>query len=189
MQANEIALRHRTESGIEGSIQYYNSPCGELILASVDGKLCLCDWNEMPCSERNKVRLGKSLKAVFREESSDVLREASAQLDEYFALSRREFDIPLLTVGTDFQKRVWDALLQIPYGRTRTYMEIARMVGNPRGVRAVAQAIGANGLSIFIPCHRVIGSNKSLTGFAGGLEAKRKLLQIEGQMCGHHPLL
>ena len=82
-------------------------------------------------------------------------------------------------VGTDFQLRVWRALLDIPYGETKSYMEIAQTIGNPRGVRAVAQAIGANGIGIIIPCHRVIGSNHSLTGFAGGLDNKKFLLELE----------
>lgn len=83
--------------------------------------------------------------------------------------------------GTDFQQSVWRALMEIPYGETRSYMQIAERIGNPKGVRAVAQAIGANGLSIIVPCHRVIGANHSLTGFAGGLEAKRFLLNLEGK--------
>ena len=134
----------------------------------------------MPCAERNKQRLQRILKADFKEESSTVLNQAQKELDEYFMGIRKIFSTPLLPIGTDFQKRVWKALLEIPYGETRSYMEIAERVNNPKGVRAVAQAIGANGISLFIPCHRVIGSNHSLTGFAGGLEAKRILLKIEG---------
>ena len=83
--------------------------------------------------------------------------------------------------STSFQKKVWHALLNIPYGETRSYKEIAISMGNPNGTRAVAGAIGANGISIFVPCHRVIGSNHSLTGFAGGLDAKRKLLELEAE--------
>ncbi len=160
-------------------IQYYDSPCGEIVLASIGGRLCLCDWNEMPCAERNKRRLLRMLNAEFREETTEVLRRTMAELDEYFAGRRTLFDIPLLMVGTDFQKRVWRALLEIPYGKVRTYKTIALGVGNLKGVRAVAQAIGANGIGILIPCHRVIGSDNTLTGFAGGLEAKRILLERE----------
>lgn len=160
-------------------IQYYSSPCGEIVLASMGDRLCLCDWNEMPCAERNKRRLVRMLGAEFREELSEVLLRTKRQLDEYFAGRRTSFDIPLLMMGTDFQKRVWNTLLEIPYGEVRTYKEIAMRVNNLRGVRAVAQAIGANGISIFIPCHRIIGSDNTLTGFAGGLEAKRILLERE----------
>ena len=164
------------------NIQHYDSPCGELVLASVDGELCLCDWNGMPCAERNKRRLLRLLDAVFKEEPSEVIEQTKRQLDEYFAGTRRVFDIPLHPVGTDFQKAVWSALLETPYGEVRTYMDIARRGDNVRGVRAVAQAIGANGIGIIIPCHRVIGSDNSLTGFAGGLETKRRLLELEGSM-------
>ena len=161
------------------NIQYYNSPCGELILASVGDDLCLCDWNEMPCAERNKLRVSRYMKAEFKIETSPILELAKKQLNEYFTGNRKTFNIPLHPVGTDFQKKVWSALLDIPYGETRSYKEIAISMGNSNGTRAVAGAIGANGISIFIPCHRVIGSNRSLTGFAGGLEAKRILLELE----------
>lgn len=161
------------------NIQYYNSPCGELILASVGDDLCLCDWNEMPCAERNKHRLLRYMKADFKIETSPILDQTKRQLDEYFAGNRKIFDIPLHPVGTDFQKKVWHALLNIPYGETRSYKEIAISMGNSNSTRAVAGAIGANGISIFIPCHRVIGSNHCLTGFAGGLDAKRRLLELK----------
>ena len=166
------------------NIQYYNSPCGELILATVGDELCLCDWNEKPCAERNKQRLVRYLNADFSTETSPVLELTKQELDEYFAGKRKTFDIPTHPVGTDFQKQVWQALLEIPYGETRTYKEIAQKVNNRKGVRAVAQAIGANGISILIPCHRVIGSNHSLTGFAGGIEAKKHLLKLE-----EHPII
>lgn len=160
-------------------IQYYNSPCGEIVLASMGNELYLCDWNKMPCAERNKHRLAKYMNAVFRVETSYVLEQTKKQLDEYFSGTRKAFDIPLHPVGTEFQQRVWNALLEIPYGETRSYKDIALSIANLKGIRAVAQAIGANGISILIPCHRVIGSNHSLTGFAGGIEAKRILLLIE----------
>ena len=160
-------------------IQYYNSPCGELVLASMGDELCLCDWNGMPCAERNLRRIGRYVNEDFRKETSPVIEQTKRQLDDYFAGNRKEFDIQLHTFGTDFQNRVWKALLDIPYGKTRTYMEIAKSIGNAKGVRAVAQAIGANSLDIIVPCHRVIGSNHSLTGFAGGLDKKRFLLELE----------
>lgn len=171
------------------NIQYCYSPCGEIILASVDDELCLCDWNEMPCAERNKLRLLRYMKAEFKIETSPILELAKKQLNEYFTGNRKIFDIPLHLVGTDFQKKVWNALLDIPYGETRSYKEIAQSIGSPNSVRAVAGAIGANGISIFIPCHRVIGSNHSLTGFAGGLVAKRILLEIESERMQHKMLI
>ena len=171
------------------SIQYYSSPCGEIIMASVGDELCLCDWNEMPCAERNKLRLSRYMKAEFKIETSTILEQAKTQLDEYFTGNRKTFDIPLHPVVTDFQKKVWHALLNVPYGETRSYKEIAISMENPKGTRAVAGAIGANGISIFIPCHRVIGSNHSLTGFAGGLDAKRRLLELEAEHKQHKMLI
>ncbi len=160
-------------------IQHYPSPCGEIVLGAAGEELCLCDWDGRPCAERNLLRLERALGAEFIEESSPALERARAELDEYFGGSRTSFDIPLRPVGTPFQMGVWDALREIPYEQTRTYKEIALRVDNLKGVRAVAQAIGANALAIFIPCHRVIGSDNSLTGFAGGLQAKKLLLELE----------
>lgn len=166
------------------NIQYYDSPCGEIILASIGDELCLCDWYEKPCAERNKRRLVRYLNAEFVSATSLILEQTKRELDEYFAGRRKAFDIPLHPIGTDFQKQVWQTLLEIPYGETRAYKEIALKANNLKGVRAVAQAIGANGISILIPCHRVIGTNHSLTGFAGGIEAKRLLLNIESKGSG-----
>ena len=160
--------------------QTYQSPCGELILASIGNELCLCDWHGMPCAERNLQRIKRAILADFRMDDSPILERTRRQLDEYFAGNRKVFEIPLHPVGTDFQLQVWNTLQAIPYGETMTYGEIAQAIGNPKGVRAVAQAIGANGIDILIPCHRVIGSNHSLTGYTGGLDKKRLLLEMEG---------
>lgn len=164
------------------TIKRYESPCGILILGSYGDKLCLCDWQME--SHRNHVdrRLKRQLDAEFEVGTSAVIENAVKELDEFFAGKRREFDVPLLLVGTDFQKTVWNELLKIPYGKTVSYGEMARRIGNPRAVRALANANGANSISIFAPCHRVIGSDNSLTGYGGGLEAKRKLLTLEGAL-------
>lgn len=164
------------------NIQYFNSSCGLFVLASFGDKLCLCDWSNNPCAERNKRRIERYLNASFKIETTSVLEEAKRQLDGYFAGNRKAFTIPLHLVGTDFQQQVWNELLNIPYGATISYKEIAQNIGKPKAVRAVAGAIGANGIRILIPCHRVIGSDKSLTGYAGGLKAKKMLLQIETQI-------
>ena len=164
------------------NIQYFNSSCGLFVLASFGDKLCLCDWSNNPCAERNKRRIERYLNASFKIETTSVLEEAKRQLDGYFAGNRKAVTIPLHLVGTDFQQQVWNELLNIPYGATISYKEIAQNIGKPKAVRAVAGAIGANGISILIPCHRVIGSDKSLTGYAGGLKAKKMLLQIETQI-------
>ena len=112
--------------------------------------------------------------------SSNALeREARRQLEEYFAGRRQTFDLPLRPQGTEFQRRVWEELLQIPYGQTATYGKIAQRIGNPNAARAVGQACNANPIPIFIPCHRVVGSNSRLTGFALGLNVKTALLELE----------
>ena len=164
------------------SIQLHGTPCGTLVLGSADDELCLCDWNGKPCAGRNMGRIGRMLDAELREEPSSVICRAKEQIDEYFSGARTVFDLPLRPVGTSFQLRVWQALLEIPFGQTLTYKDLAQRAGNPKGVRAVAQAIGANGIGIIIPCHRVVGSDGSLTGFAGGLDIKRRLLELEGQL-------
>ncbi len=149
------------------------------MLGSLGDRLCLCDWAEA----RHRDRVGERLRRVFRadyeEGASGVTDEAGRQLDEYFASKRTVFDIPLVFAGTDFQRRVWQRLLEIPYGKTVSYGEMAKRLGCPASVRAVANANGANALSIFVPCHRVIGGNRSLTGYSGGLDAKRTLLELE----------
>lgn len=139
----------------------------------------MCDWPV----EKHRKRLERMLDAEFVEGSTPVIDRAITQLDEYFAGSRRRFDIPLLLVGTPFQKSVWTELLAIPYATTISYAELARRIGRPTSVRAVANSNGANALSIFVPCHRVIGADSSLTGYAGGLLAKNYLLSLENSFC------
>lgn len=109
----------------------------------------------------------------------DVIKPLFIQLDEYFAGGRKEFNLPLDLVGTDFQKQVWDSLLKIPFGQTVSYMDIAKTLGDPKKIRAVGNANGRNPVSILVPCHRVIGTNSSLTGYAGGLWRKEWLLNHE----------
>lgn len=159
--------------------KHYQSPCGELVLGSFGSKLCLCAWHIELKEEQVSRRLKRLLHAEMAEETSVVIEEAAAQLNEYFAGRRSTFSVPLLFAGTDFQKTVWNELLKIPYGETVSYGEMARRIGMPRAVRAVANANAANALSIFAPCHRVIGSDRSLTGYAGGLDTKRRLLILE----------
>lgn len=159
--------------------QPYHSPCGELLLGSFGEKLCLCDWVTEKHHPSVRHRLEQALQARFADEPSEVTRRAARELDEYFAGRLRSFTLPLLFVGTEFQKRVWNALLQVPYGETRSYGWQAMAIGSPKAVRAVGTANGANSISIFAPCHRIIGSNRSLTGYGGGLPVKRFLLELE----------
>jgi len=116
------------------------------------------------------------------ERSDPALAACAQQLEEYFTRRRRQFDLPLAAAGTSFQQSVWQALAAIPYGELRSYRDIAQVIGNPAAVRAVGAANGRNPLPIVVPCHRVIGSNGSLTGFAGGLEIKTYLLELEGAL-------
>lgn len=151
------------------SIQVIDSPVGPLALRAMAGALVGVDFLD---AERPEPRV--------LPEDSDVLARAAQQLEEYFAGTRTEFDLPTAADGTPFQKAVWRALSEIGYGETRSYLDIAVAIGNPKAVRAVGLANGRNPLSIVVPCHRVIGSNGSLTGFGGGLERKRWLLEFEG---------
>ena len=148
------------------------SPVGLLTLVASDTGLAAVLWEN---DDPKRV----PLTIAGEDASHPVLREAERQLKEYFAGTRTAFDLPLDFQGTDFQKRVWAALLAIPFGETRSYGEIARALGNPGASRAVGAANGRNPISIIAPCHRVIGASGKLTGFAGGLEAKARLLALE----------
>lgn len=165
-------------------LQYFHTPYGELVLGESGGELCLCDWKYRKMREQIDSRIQTGLQAEFKLEETDLLDEAKSQLNEYFAKERITFDLPLLFVGSDFQKSVWEKLLTIPYGKTTSYLELSRTLGDEKAIRAVATANGANAISIIVPCHRVIGSDGSLTGYAGGLNAKQKLLQLEGMNFG-----
>ncbi len=125
-----------------------------------------------------RIQLG--LKAEFVEGNDDIIDQTIAQVDEYLRGDRNKFDIPLLMVGTEFQRSVWDELLKVPYGKTSTYMRLAASVNNEKAIRAVASANGANAISLIVPCHRIIGSNGDLVGYAGGLPVKKRLLELEG---------
>lgn len=148
------------------------SPVGQLTLVARDGKLTAILWEK---ERPNRVRLG----ALQEANNSPVLEETERQLKEYFAGTRNRFELELDFAGTDFQKKVWQALLTIPFGETRSYSQIAAQIGSPKAVRAVGAANGRNPISIVAPCHRVIGASGGLTGFAGGLEAKQYLLELE----------
>ncbi|GAA4682810.1 methylated-DNA--[protein]-cysteine S-methyltransferase [Frondihabitans cladoniiphilus] len=123
-----------------------------------------------------------------KREAARMLGAVSSQLNEYFAGERSVFDVPTAPVGTPFQLAVWQQLLEIPFGTTRTYGELALRLGNPKAVRAVGLANGRNPLSIVVPCHRVIGASGALTGFGGGIERKEFLLALEGALPGHPAL-
>lgn len=161
-------------------VHAFHTPYGELLLGSFDGALCLCDWRYRRMRDAVDERIQRGLQAAYEEGLSAVIGTAIEQLNAYFAGQRRTFDVPLRSVGTDFQQRVWNALVNVPYGTTMTYAQLTEKVAEPTAIRAVAAANGANGISILVPCHRIIGSSGELVGYAGGLPAKRALLKHEG---------
>ena len=149
-----------------------DSPVGVLKLVANDISLIAVLWeNETP----NRVRLAE----LIENKQHPILLETQKQLSEYFEGQRKVFDLPLDFEGTEFQQKVWQALLTIPFGETRSYKDVAEQIGNVKAVRAVGAANGKNPISIIAPCHRVVGANGKLVGFAGGLENKDILLKIE----------
>lgn len=151
---------------------YLDSPVGRLQLVAHDHALVAVLWE---CEKANRVKLGH----LVENPQNPILLETQKQLLEYFAEKRQTFTLPLDFQGTDFQKSVWQALLNIPFGETRSYKDIALEIDNVKAVRAVGAANGRNPISIIAPCHRVIGANGKLVGFAGGLNNKEILLKIE----------
>ncbi len=161
------------------NIQYYKSPIGELIVGDYNGHLCLCDWRYRKMRSSIDQRIQKGLNAEYHEEESEVATQCIHQLEAYFKKERTSFSLPIKFVGSDFQVSVWNALISIPFGQTQSYLGLSKLLGNEKAIRAVASANGANAISIIVPCHRIIGSKGELTGYAGGLNAKKKLLQLE----------
>lgn len=156
------------------AFMYMPSPVGRLKLVATDSALVAVIWdNENP----KRVRQAELVEQL----DHPILLDAQQQLNEYFQGQRQTFELPLDFEGTEFQKKVWQALLNIPFGETRSYRQIAEQVGSPKAVRAVGAANGQNPISIIAPCHRVIGSGGKLVGFAGGLDNKEILLKLEQQ--------
>lgn len=165
--------------------QYWNSPVGELILGSYENKLCLCDWRYRNKREEIDKRIQKGLLSEYKMESAPIIEETKVQLMEYFKGQRTTFSISLMPVGSIFQKKVWSKLQEVKYGTTETYLGLSIALENVTAIRAVASANGANAISIIIPCHRIIGSDNRLVGYAGGLAVKKKLLDLEGVLPGN----
>lgn len=160
------------------AISYYNSPVGEIILGAYGGRLVMSDWRLSSKSKESLQQLEKLLHADATFGSDPVLDKAAGELDEYFGGKRRQFDIPLRLFGTPWQTDVWNMLQKIEYGSTITYRSLAGMTGRDSAWRAVANACAANRLSIFLPCHRVLGTG-GLGGYRGGADAKKQLLEME----------
>ena len=154
--------------------KHMESPVGKLKLVASSNALVAVLWEQ---ERPNRVKL----ETPTFDPTHPILLEAERQLTEYFSIRRTRFDLPLEANGSEFQKKVWQALREIPFGQTRSYRDLANAVGSSKASRAVGAANGKNPLSIIVPCHRVVGSNGSLTGFAGGLQAKAVLLAFEAR--------
>lgn len=166
----------------------FTSPVGPLFLAASDHGLVALEFDaRLPGQQTirpNPRDLRAETKGLHFEESAAAMQPYVRELEQYFAGQRRQFTFPLDLRGTDFQRACWHALLAIPYGETRSYGDIARAVGRPQGFRAVGMANNRNPVAIVVPCHRVIASDGTLCGYGGGLDVKRKLLQLEGALSG-----
>ena len=163
-------------------IQYYKSPVGELIIGSYKDKLCLCDWRYRKMRTAVDDRIQTKLNTSYIESTTPIIKQTISELKEYFTGKRQTFSIPLHLIGTEFQQQVWKALLEIPFGKTESYLGLSRLINNEKAIRAVGTANGANAISIIVPCHRIIGSDGNLTGYAGGISAKKKLLILENAL-------
>ena len=165
-------------------IQYHKTQYAEFILGAYEGELCMVDYRYRKRRDAVDARLQRLLSADYQEvqEGSSevpVFEQTKAQLNEYFLGERKVFDLPLLLVGSEFQQGVWRALLDVPYGETSSYLALSQRLNNEKALRAVASANGANAISIIVPCHRIIGVNGDLVGYAGGLSLKKRLLDLE----------
>jgi AraC family transcriptional regulator, regulatory protein of adaptative response / methylated-DNA-[protein]-cysteine methyltransferase len=160
-------------------VQWVPSPVGPLLLAAHEAALCLLEFADRRSLAAQIETLKRRVGRPISPGANPLLEQAKRELAEYFAGERKRFDVPLDAPGTPFEERVWAALREIPYGSTASYADVARSIGSPTAVRAVARANGRNRLAIVIPCHRVIGSDGSLTGYGGGLWRKKALLDLE----------
>lgn len=161
-------------------IKNYEAPCGTLVLGSVGDKICLCDWEGSRQRFSNDRRIVQALRTIYKVVDSPANVEAARQLDEYFAGERREFTVPLLFIGTEFQRKVWNEILKIPYGEVVTYSDVAARCGRPKAARAVAKACAANAIAVLTPCHRVVGAESTdPTGYSGGNSTREYLLGLE----------
>jgi len=160
-------------------LQVLETPLGNMLACATDKGICLLEFIDRRAFVTELKDLKRLLRATIEPGTNKHLQNVEKQLDEYFLGKRKKFDLPLITPGTEFQNKVWEKLLDIPYGETRSYKQQSIAVGNLGAIRAVGTANGANRIAIIIPCHRVIGEDGSLTGYGGGLKRKRWLLDFE----------
>lgn len=162
--------------------QTWKSPFGHLTLGAFEDQLCLCDWTYRKMRTSVDQRISKILDAPLTQGDHPLFEQTKTQLEQYAQGQRKHFDLPLRFAGSTFQQSVWEALLRVPYGSTSSYLELSKSLGDAKAIRAVATANGANALAILVPCHRIIGADGSLVGYAGGLSTKKRLLQLEGAL-------
>ncbi|AYZ36391.1 methylated-DNA--[protein]-cysteine S-methyltransferase [Chryseobacterium indologenes] len=155
------------------------TPLGDMIACAVDEGICLLEFTDRKNIEKQLKSLSKTLQADITEKDHPHFVQLEEELKEYFDGKRNRFEVPLHTTGTEFQEKVWQLLREIPMGEIRTYKQQSEFLGNPKAIRAVGTANGINKIAILIPCHRVIGSNGELIGYAGGIWRKQKLLELE----------
>lgn len=172
-QSRDITRVHLTRT---------STPLGTMLVGTTDERLCLLEFTDRRMLETQLKRVSRRLDCTFIPGPNAISEQLEKELQEYFAGTLREFQVPLLLEGTDFQERVWGALRRIPYAETRSYADQARMIDSPKAVRAVGRANGANRIAIVIPCHRVVGADGKLTGYGGGLWRKQYLLEHEREI-------
>lgn len=165
--------------------KYFDTQLGEMICGVYDEKVCLLEFHDRRSLPSIIDRKNAYYKTLMVEGDHPLIDEVDKQINEYFEGERIEFNIPLDIHGTPFQEQVWEQLLAIPYGKTRSYGEIAESLGKPTAFRAVGNANGSNNIAIIIPCHRVIGENGKLVGYGGGKHRKQKLLELEHKYSGY----
>lgn len=161
------------------NVSYQKTEIGELIFASYKDEICILDFRYRKLREKLNQRIKDYLKCEFIECETKVIKLAKKQIKEYLENKRKEFEIPLLFIGSDFEKKVWKGLEKVKYGKTISYLELAKNINKVEAVRAVANANGKNSIGIILPCHRIISSNGELGGYGGGVSIKKKLLNLE----------
>lgn len=165
-------------------LKFIDTPVGSMRIGATDEGICLFDFQYRKSIDAIMERIASLTGDAFEAGEHPHFRVLEQQMGEYFTGARKDFDLPLHLVGTPFQKSVWEGLMKIPYGETRSYKQQSIFLGNEKAIRAVAHANGENGIAIIVPCHRVIGENGSLVGYGGGLQRKKWLLDHERKHSG-----
>ena len=162
-------------------LQQIETPIGALVICASEKGICLVEFADIQDLEREYQRICKAKQARIIESSSDLIEQLKGELDAYFKGELKAFTVPLDLIGTEFQQTVWQGLCTIPYGQTKSYKEQAEFLQLPKSIRAVANANGQNRMALVIPCHRIIGTDRSLTGYRGGIWRKKFLLELENK--------